>query len=59
MDKKPLHGQSETAKGRGKQAAGKMPDDKATEADGNVQKTPGKLPADVGNLKETVKKGCC
>ncbi|ASF47085.1 CsbD family protein [Methylovulum psychrotolerans] len=59
MDKKPTHGQSEPAKGRGKQAVGKIPDCKAIEADGNVQKTPGKLPADTGNLKETLKKGCC
>ncbi len=59
MDKDPINSQTETAKGKSKQATGKMPDGNPLEANGNVQKNTGRLPADVGNRKETVKKGCC
>ncbi|MDD5272842.1 MAG: CsbD family protein [Methylovulum sp.] len=59
MDKDPINSQTETAKGKSKQAAGKMPDGKVLEADGNVQKNIGRPPADIGNRKETIKKGCC
>ncbi|MBA2483794.1 MAG: CsbD family protein [Nitrosomonas sp.] len=55
MNKDQVKGRFEEAKGRAKEVAGKILDDKEMELKGNVQKNIGKGQAGAGNAKEDVK----
>jgi uncharacterized protein YjbJ (UPF0337 family) len=55
MDKDRIKGSAEQAKGSVKEAAGKVFGDKKLEADGNADKTVGKVQNAVGGLKDAVR----
>lgn len=56
MNKNQITGRFEETKGKVKQAAGVLLDDKDMELEGVVQKDVGKLQAGFGDLKEEIKK---
>ena len=55
MNKDQVEGRAGEAKGKVKEAAGVLLDDKGMEIEGNVQKNVGKAQAGFGNLKEDIK----
>jgi uncharacterized protein YjbJ (UPF0337 family) len=55
MDKDRIKGSAEQAKGSVKEAAGKVLGDKKLEAEGNADKTAGKVQNAVGGLKDAVR----
>jgi uncharacterized protein YjbJ (UPF0337 family) len=56
MNKDQVEGLVEEVKGKVKEAAGVILDDKDLEIEGNVQKNVGKVQSGFGNLKENIKK---
>lgn len=55
MNKDQIAGRVEAAKGKIKEAAGVLMDDKDMETEGGVQKNLGKIQAGFGDIKEEVK----
>jgi uncharacterized protein YjbJ (UPF0337 family) len=55
MNKDQVKGRAEQAKGSLKQAAGKAVDDKSLQAEGQVDKTAGKVQAEYGDAKDKAK----
>ncbi len=55
MDKDRIKGSAEQAKGSVKEAAGKVLGDKKLEAEGNADKTVGKVQNAVGGLKDAAR----
>jgi uncharacterized protein YjbJ (UPF0337 family) len=56
MDKDRIQGSVEQAKGKAKEVVGKVTGDAKLEAEGNTQKTAGKIQNAVGGFKDAVKK---
>ena len=56
MNKDQIEGLVEEVKGKVKEAAGVILDDKGMEIEGNVQKNVGKVQSGFGDLKEDIKK---
>ena len=56
MNKDQVKGRVEQAKGKVKEVAGHVVGNKDLELEGHIQKNAGKLGADLGDLKEDVKK---
>ena len=55
MNKEQVQGRAEEAKGKIKEAAGVILDDKSLEQKGNLEKHVGKVKAGFGDLKEDMK----
>ncbi len=55
MNKDQIKGRIEEVKGKAKEAAGVILDDKDMEAEGNIQKNIGKVQSGFSDLKEDVK----
>ena len=55
MDKDRIEGVAKQAKGKVKEAWGKITGDAKTEAEGKAQKTAGKVQNAVGGLKDTLR----
>lgn len=56
MNKHQTEGRTDAAKGKAKEVAGKVTDDKTQEYKGKAEKHGGKSRAEYGDLKEDVKK---
>lgn len=56
MNKNQVTGRKDEAKGKAKEAAGKMTGDRSTEAKGKAEKNVGKVEAKHGDLKRDAKK---
>ena len=56
MNKEQVKGRVEEAKGKVKEVAGHVVGNKDLELEGNIQKNAGKVGADLGDLKEDLKK---
>ena len=55
MDKDRIHGAGKKAKGSVKEAIGKITGNERTEAEGNVEKTEGKVQSGVGKVKDAAR----
>ena len=55
MNKDQVKGRVEQAKGTVKEATGKVMNDRDLQAEGEIDKTAGKLQADYGDVKEKAK----